>query len=1016
MIITKLALNNNRMTWVFIALVISIGMMIYSNFPSREDPLIRINKAMIVAKFPGLAADKVEQLITIKIEEKLREITEIEFVNSTSKSGQAILTTTLFAGVKDYDKIWDKIRRKLNELKSVLPQGTIGPYINDDFGDVAIITAALTGPNWEMRELRQQARKIRDSLYTVDGVRRVSLYGVLKETAQLNTLHKLSESSSINLSQSVQSIQDQNRIVGAGTVQTPYRSINIGTSGKLSQLADLANVQMLASNGGILPLQDYFDITTNYYTPAAQLAYFNNQPAIVIAASMQKGRNILEIGPRIKAVLFDISAALPHGMELSLATFQPDVVDNAISNVKNSLYQTLIIVLVIVVLALGLSEGLIVGASVPLTILATLIVMHFLSIDLQFISLASLIIALGMLVDNAIVITESIHLKLAAGVARMQAALNSCKELALPLLTSTLTTVLAFAPILVANTTSGEFTRSLAQVVSISLLISWLLSLTVVPLLAVRFIKLKKHHKPFILIPVYKRLLHTILLRPRTAVALAVALFSCSLVIKSFVPTEMFSVSARSEVLVYIDLPAGFNLKQTQKATEKLTAWLDDKTQNPQVKYTAAYIGNGGPRFFLSIIPNDPAPNKAFIIVDAGNAEAAKSLLLPIRQFAAQQLSHANVRTELIARGTVPPGVVQLRFVGPDHGTLFSISQQAQRALSQIEGTIHVRNNWENKIKRFEVEINQAQARRLGVSYSAISQSLKATFTGSQVTEIRRGDTLIPVLVKSSINQNQGVNILDQVKVVSSLPHIGYVSLAQVASLKLASEFGSIVRRNMEKTVTVEGKHLVHKAPQLQALWDNRIQHITDNLPAGYRVELGGELEGFSKSAGTLFVTLPLFLGLILMILLGQFNSFKKMFIVTVTIPLAFSGGFIGLFVTGANFDFIAMLGFISLAGIIINNAIVLIDKIGEEQQVGLGNIQAITNACLNRLRPVIITTVTTIVALIPLMLMQESMFYAMASVITFGLGIGTVMTLGILPALYVWLIKDTSTINKELQ
>lgn len=1016
--ITKLTLTNARMAYTLAILLVSLGLMVYSNFPSREDPLVRINKAMITTQFPGMPAEKIELLITQKIEQKLRELGDIEFINSTSKTGVSIINISAYEHLEDFDKLWQQVRQKLMQTQHLLPAKSIGPNLQDEFGDVAIVTAALTGKHWPMSSLRMHARAIKDRIYGINGIKRVTLHGVQKEHAYIEADAHIIENKSINMREVANSIQDQNNILPAGKITTHTKEITLETSGELVTLPDLLSTEIPAINQNLLPITDVFNVRSGYVEPISELAYFNGKPAIIIAASMQAGQNILQLGPRLNQLLTKLDQELPVGMQLQIATFQADVVDSAITNVKSSLYQTLFIVLTIVILSLGISEGLIVGITVPITILASLLVMYFVDINLQFISLASLIIALGMLVDNAIVITENIHLRLQTGEEKILAATKACKELALPLLTSTLTTVLAFAPMLFANTTAGEYTRSLAQVVSISLIISWLVSLTIVPLLAVHFIKVKTKTKAFFLLPYYQQFIGIVLSHPKKFISVISIIFAFSLYILTLVPVEMFSTSSRSEVLVYIDLPAGYNASQTQKATQKLTHWLQNPDNKHPVDFVSAYIGNGGPRFFLSIIPNTPSPNNAFMIVKTHSADDALIMQKSIRKYAASELAHTNVRTELIARGTVPPGVVQLRFSGPDAGKLFAMSKKAQLALASIPGAIHVRNNWENHSKRYRVTIDAAKARRANVSYQAISEALQATLSGIEITQLRQDDTLIPIIIKmknTHSNIKSTANPLDLIKVSSKNAENSYILLSQIAEIESVAQFGSIVRRNLTKTITVEGKHLTLKAPELQALWDAKLASLYQQLPPGYSIELGGELEGFKNSAGTLFVTFPLFLGLILAILISQFNSFRKTAIVLLTIPLAFSGGFIGLFLTNANFDFIGALGFISLAGIIINNAIVLIDKISDEERKGKTKIIAIQAACSNRLRPILITTVTTVLALIPLMTMQESLFYSMASVIIFGMSIGTLMTLGLVPALYALLMNNHKNTNTNI-
>jgi multidrug efflux pump subunit AcrB len=470
------------------------------------------------------------------------------------------------------------------------------------------------------------------------------------------------------------------------------------------------------------------------------------------------------------------------------------------------------------------------------------------------------------------------------------------------------------------------------------------------------------------------------------------------------VPTEMYPASSRPEVLVYVDLPAGYNIFETERVVAILDEWLLDEEKNPGVQRVSSYIGTGGPRISLAIVPPNPASHRAFMIVTAKDNTEAKSLLRSIRKFSAAKVSQAAVRTELLSRGIVPPGVVELRFSGPDANQLYTIARNAEQALAELPDTLHVRNDWENRTTRYKVMIDQARTYRAGVSYEQIATSLNASFSGNQISELRRGDTLIPILTRSP-QQRGGVEAgsqLGSIKVpVGDGSSAEYVTLDQLASFEEVVQFGNILRRDMEKTITVSGKHLRWDSAKLQQEWNLAIADITENLPRGYRVEVGGELEILSQSTGPMLLVVPLFLGLVLCVLMAQFNSVRRTVIVVLAIPMAMSGGVIGLYVTGAKLDFIGMLGFLSLAGIVINHAIVLIDKADQLVEQGESYRLASEKAARHRLRPVLVTSITTILGLVPLVLMEEALFHSMAIVIMSGLAVGTFFTLIAVPALY---------------
>jgi len=1008
--LTRFVLARNRLSWLFFALILLLGLTVYDNFPSREEPAIRIPRATVLTWFPGLPPEQVENLITRKLEEKFREIGEIKRVVSYSQPGLSIVEVHVHEHIPDFDPVWQKLRRKAEDVRTTLPEGVQGPFVNDEYADASIVTLALSGEDWSMAELRERARAIRDQLHAVQGVRRVSLYGIQEQRVYLEIDSSVLDADSFSVGEAVRSIRDQNRILPAGEIVTGRRMISVETSGKLESTRDLHDVVVRSRDGEyLLALEDFMEIRADYVSPPTELVYYNGSPAIMISASMQKGGNVKAMGPLLRAFVVDSKKQLPVGMRLEIASMQPDVVDEAISMVSMSLYQTLAVVLVVVMLALGLREGLIVGVTVPLTILAALIIMYFVGVELQFVSLASLIISLGMLVDNAIVIAEDMTLRVNRGDSGHSAAIASCKELALPLLTSTVTTVLAFLPILTVNNTSGEFSRSLAQVVGITLLCSWFMSMTFVPLLASLLLRPKAERRSFFLSAIYRRTLDMVLRRPIVALLVMFALVGGFQGLMKYVPTEMFPDSSRPEVLVYVDLPAGYNVYETENAVQMLNDWLLDKSINPSVEDVAAYIGTGGPRISLSVVPNNPAAHRAFMTVSVTDSKQAKGLLASIRQFAAKEISQASVRTELISRGVVPAGVVELRFSGPDADELYDIARQAEQALASIPDTLHVRNDWENRTRRFRIDIDQARAYRAGVSYQGIADSLNAEFSGTQISVLRQGDTLIPILSRSPRERavaGDGFQ-LESIKVLVGDGSSGeYITLDQVANIEEVVQFGNILRRDMAKTVTVSGKHLSWDSARLQGEWDAAIAHIYSELPPGYRIELGGEQENYQQSTGPMLIAVPLFIGLMLCVVVAQFNSVRRTAIVFLTIPMAISGGVLGLFLSDAPLDFIGMLGFLSLAGIVINHAIVLIDK--TDSLVGSGSLveQAVKEAAIHRLRPICITSLTTILGLVPLLLLQDKLFHSMAIIIMSGLAVGTLFTVFAIPVMYKLLLR----------
>jgi multidrug efflux pump subunit AcrB len=1002
--LTRPALSHSRVTWLSLVFLLCAGLLVYPNLPSREDPVVNAPIAVVTALLPGMPPERMEHLVASRLEEKIRELSEVKRLTTLVQMGRVDIDVHLHDRYRDVQPVWEKVRRRVEAAKLQMPQGVQGPFVNDEFVDVSIITLALTGKDWTPAELREQARYIRNRLYAVDGIRKVDLYGERQQRLVLESRSLQSEENTVDMQAAAKAIQDQNSLLPAGQLVSGQRSLPIEVDGKLMSREDVDQIRLPSTDGrNVVPLGDLYRINDDYADPPSQLVKFNGEPAIIISASMHSHLNILELEPRLKQFISEAQQSLPLGMSLQLSTFQPETVNKAITGVKGSLYTTLFVVLLVVVLALGITEGLIVGLAVPLTMLATLLAMYILDIDLQFISLTALMVSLGMLVDNSIVVIEEVKLRIQDGKSPRKAAILAGKNLTVPLLTSTLTTVLVFIPLLLPKTPAADYNRSLSQVVTLALTISWLVALTIVPLVATRVMgraKVASNSWETRVLPVFEQMLNYLL---RRRVATLVCLLGVFLALGAglrYVQSEMFPLSARSEVLVNLELPAGHTIEATDNAAAQLSNWLRSGPTADLVETVTSYVGTGGPRFFLALHPGKPMAHHAYLVVKAVDAKATIVLQEDIREFVRTQLPQARVRANRVARGTVPPGVVQMRFSGPDASRLFTIAGQAEDHLAAIDGTLDVFSDWENPVNRLRITIDRARATQAGVTYQDISNALQSILSGYEITHLQIQDTLIPIVLRGPAEERQFDRLLDSVKVYSSSSK-RYVTLGQVAEIEEVAQFCCIARRDMERTITISGKHMSWESARLQQAWEDRMATLLKNLPPGYAVEVGGELESFTENTGPMLTWFPPFLMLMLVVLLIQFRSYRKVSIILLTIPLSMFGAGLGLLVTGSKLDFIGGLGFIALMGLIVNHGIVLLDRVTLEGAQGHGPFEALVKATLNRLRPILITSLTTILGLTPLLFMEETLFSSFAIVMIWGLGGGTLLTLFLVPVLY---------------
>jgi len=1010
--LAKLALGNSRITVNAILVIVLLGITVYSSYPSAEDPSIVIRTATVKAEYPGMAPERVEELIAKPLESAMREIAEIDEIRSVSETGSTEVTLELHDDVTDLDAAFQDIRNKANDVAAQLPQGTRGPTVNDEEGLTAVATIALWADGFTLAEMRDVARDTRDALYTLDGVRKIQILGVQDERIYLETTPVRLSQLGVSPRDIFGVLADQNIIEPGGEIVADGRRVLLDPSGNFDSVDEIRGVVFrIPETDQVLRLEEVVSIRRDLVDPPILPSYFNDRPAIIISVSTVVGTNNVEFGERLTAMVNAIQQDLPVGYVLEYATFQPELIAAAVEGAVSNVYQTLAIVLTVVMLFLGLRTGLIVGFFVPLTMLLGIIVMRLAEVELQRMSIAATIISLGLLVDNAIVVAEDIRVRLERGVARAQAAIESGQMLAIPLLVSSLTTIFAFLPMLLVDGNAGEYVRSLAQVVTILLLGSWLLSMTVTPAMCAWFMKApansagvpKEPSSDGLMYRIYRVVLGLFLRWRLVAILGLVGLLVASTQVLGLLRTEFFPLGERNQFLVYIDFEAGTDLRETQAEMRKLTAWLSDKSANPEITSNVAYVGYGGPRFFLSLAPLDPAPHVGFALINTATPDDVGPVVDRVNAFLADNLPTAQADAKRMWFGGTEPGVVEVRLIGPDGDVLADHAERIMDAFHEIPGTVGIKQDWQNKILKITIEVDQTRARRAGVTSTDVADALNMTFAGTRISDYREGDRTIPIILRGEDTLRFSLAGLQRVQIYSPQTDT-FVALEQVAAVRADWRFSRIKRRDQQRTMTVEARNPGIPAPMLLAGVEPVLADL--DLPPGYRYEIGGEVEDQQESNERLFGLLPLALSGIVILLIGQFNSFRKGGIILATIPLILIGGVLGLVVMNAPFGFMVILGFFSLAGILINNGIVLVDRIQIEEAAGREPLDAVISACLGRLRPILMATLTTVLGLVPLILFGGPLFYGMASVIAFGLVVATVFTLGFVPALYTLLFR----------
>ncbi|WP_338292742.1 efflux RND transporter permease subunit [Planctobacterium marinum] len=1012
--LTELAFNYRKPVFLVLILLLLNGLFAYFTLPAKEDPTITIRTAVVSTRYEGMSPERVEQLITRKIEEEIRKIPEVDKIRSTSSTGLSTIHVEVYDRYFDLDLIWQDLRNKVQQAQSKLPSGTQASFVNDSYGDVAVATLALTADGFSPAEMDDISTHIRDVLYSVPGTEKVDISGAQDERIFL-------EASGAKLSQLGISpwtlnaeLAKQNIIMPGGQIDTGSKAFVVEPTGNFNSIDEIGDTHIsIPGLEETIALKDIVEIKRDYRDPVYQPAYFNGKPAIMIAVNMAENYNILEYAPRLKAKIDEIMTTLPIGYNIDIATWQAEQVDETVSSVSVSVMQTLVIVLLVVILFLGKRTGLIVGSIIPFVMLVTLAIMHFSGMILERMSLATLIIALGLLVDNGIVVAEDFKRRLEQGETRKDAMFQGGKELAMPLLSSSLTTILFFIPLMLAEHAAGEYTRSISLVILITLLSSWLLALCVTPTLCYYFIKvdsnsddsaksgIQSDNSMLKRVQQYYEGMLTWMLNHRLLFSgIMMGIFILSILGFNLVSQQFFPDSDRNQLTVTVEMANGTSSRTTNKQMQAIFAWLNDTEQFPEIDRFSGYVGYGGPRFVLSLNPIDPADNKGFIVINLKDAEQVSDMQQRLHRGFIEQFPDVFARVDKMFLGPSDSNTIKIQVKGPDKDIIYGKAQEVMTLLRGIPNTVDVRQDWENLIVKVQVQVDQHRARRAGITSEDIANELQGYFSGAMVTEYREDDDIIPVVFRAKESERFNLDRLRTVSIYSSKLNQA-VPLFQVADFGPVYQFAQIQRENLFRTVSVQARNLTMSAEDLKSVIDADIRALASDLPLNHSIEYDGVIVESAGAAEALSANMPMAIGVIIILLVLQFNSFRRAGIILLTIPLSIIGTVIGLLLMNAPSGFMVTLGIYSLAGIIINNAIVLIDRIDIERNSGKDAYDAIVDACITRLRPITMTTITTIMGLLPLIVFKDPLFYGMAVVIAFGLGVGTLLTLGVVPVLY---------------
>jgi multidrug efflux pump len=998
--LSEWAIGNQTMVLYLLLAILLSGAFAYFQLPQKEDPDFTFKVMTVKLLWPGATAREMEQQVTDRIERTLQETPWLDNVSSYSKPGEAVIFVTLRDSMppSELQHAWQKVRRKLADMRDTLPEGVQGPIINDEFGEVFGSIYALTSDTLTPAQLAHEAALIRQQLLNIPEVAKVELIGAQPEKIYIEFSSSKFAAEGIDPLQVAAILKAQNAMESAGELTTADDVVRMRVSGDFHSLQSIRDIG-IPVHGRMRRLGDIAHIYRDYQDPPTFKMKYMGQDAVGLAVSMTRGGDVITLGKHLDEIVQRIRAHLPEGTQIHQVADQPRVVQHSISQFMHSLSEALLIVLAVGFLALGWRAGMVVALSIPVVMAGTFLLMKLFGIGLQRVSIGALIIAIGLLVDDAMIAVEMMKVKLEQGWSRAQAVTYAYRSTAFPMLTGTLITAAAFLPVGLAKSSAGEYTFSICAVVTIALLVSWFVAVIFSPFIGYRLLgehtdhKVRLYHTHFYRL--FRKLVVACLAWRKTVILVTVALFALAVAGFGKIEQQFFPPSERPELLLDVWLPEGAPFSATESTVDDIELLLDEDLDVTQV---TSYIGGGAPRFYLPLDVQLPATNYAQLVITTRNLRGRESLLRRIRQTIDKDYPNSGVRVARMENGPPVGFPIQFRVTGPDPDKTRSIAEQVLKVVKQNPYIRNATQDSNQPIKTLDIDVNQEKARALGISSQSLSRYLQMMLSGLTVSHYREGDKQIDMVMRASDADRHDPAFLRHARIDTGNGE--FVPLTDVATIRKATEEGIIWHENREPVVTVRADIPdTVQALDVSAAISKQLAGIRAALPKGYKIEAGGAMEENNKSIDSVIAVLPLTGFIVLTLLMLQLRSFSLTALVLLTAPLGIIGVTAMLLPLHVPFGFVAMLGMISLAGMIMRNAVILVDQIGQDMALGLSRYDAIVDSTVRRARPILLTAAAAILAMIPL---TGSVFWGpMAIVIMGGLFVATLLTLIYLPALY---------------
>lgn len=1000
------AIRHKQIVYFFVIAIITGGLWSYFHLGRSEDPDFTIRQAVVTAAWPGASAQQITQQVTDPLEKKLQDTKGLDYIKSFTHDGKTVIYVNLKDSVpkEEMQTRWHEIRNLVNDEWGSLPSGVMGPYINDRFDDVYGSIYAVTGDGFSYEEKRKYAENIRRRLTGVEDVQKVELLGVQKQEIYVEMDQNKLASFGMRPSDVFAMLQQQGAMMPAGMIHTDSRNVAIRVEGLLDTVESLKELPIHVGERSF-HLGDVASVTQMYADPETSLMYFNGKPAVGIAVSMAPGGNNLVLGKNLEKEIEKEKAELPAGLDIEQVADQPSVVNDSIHEFTKSLLEAIVIVMAASFLSLGFWSGIVLALCIPVVVCASFIYMKWQGIDLHIVSLGTLIVSLGLLVDDAIIVIEMMQVKLEEGMDRLAAAQAAYKGCAKPMLAGTLITAAGFIPVGFAAGQTAEYVGAFFWVIASTLLLSWVASIFVSPVLGYRFIRVKAGEKKSAFADrayrlFYKAIAWCIRFK-KTVIIGTAAIFAGTVALIPFVNQEFFPDSVRPEIILDVNLPSGASIKETK---EVMAGIADNLYGDDRVSSFSTYIGDSTPRFILLFDPLAPEDSHGQMILVARDSKVRDSLRDDTLAFIAEQYPDARAHARLITTGPPAEYPIMLRLSGKNVEDTVKFAKEAAALVSQYPGMKNVSMDWPEETPVVRLKIDQDKVRKLGGDNYSISRDLYVKLSGYKVAESYQGNQLVPISFR--LEGSNAARLAD----LSSLPvHVGsgrYVPLGEIADISYENETSTIWRRDLHPTITIRGETGGDKTADsvVNELYDRTLKDFREHLPDGYTLEKGGAIENSEKSVQYLAAPVPIMIFLILMILMFELDKIPLMVIAGITGPLGLIGAILSLFLTRQPMGFVSIVGMLALSGMVVRNSIILLDQIRQHLADGKKPYDAVIESAALRFRPIMLSSVTDVLGFVPLI--PSPFWRPLAVSFIGGLLLATAIGLLVVPALYCWYYK----------